>query len=75
MNERKPYYITTPIYYVNGAPHILNVSIPNIRAQVLVQACEQYGLLMGMGSACSASKGGQSRLGAFCALLAVRASG
>lgn len=39
-----------------GVPHILNVSFPGIKAQVLVQALSQAGLYVSEGSACSSHK-------------------
>lgn len=35
-----------------SAPHILNVSIPNVRGEVMLHALEQEGVLVGTGAAC-----------------------
>lgn len=39
-----------------GAPHILNLSFPNVRAQVLVQALAEEGIYVSSGSACSSKE-------------------
>ncbi|PHV71541.1 cysteine desulfurase NifS [Sporanaerobium hydrogeniformans] len=39
-----------------GAPHILNISFENIRAEVLLHALEQKGVYVSSGSACSSHK-------------------
>lgn len=39
-----------------GAPHILNVSFKNIKAEVLLHALEQYHIYVSSGSACSSNK-------------------
>lgn len=40
-----------------GAPHILNVSIPGIRGEVLLHALEDRGVYVSTGSACSSRRG------------------
>ncbi len=39
-----------------GAPHILNMSFENVRAEVLLHALEQKGIYVSSGSACSSHK-------------------
>ncbi|HML46558.1 MAG TPA: aminotransferase class V-fold PLP-dependent enzyme, partial [Clostridia bacterium] len=39
-----------------AAPHILNLSLPGIRGEVMVHALEEKGVLVGTGSACSSKK-------------------
>lgn len=43
---------TVPVY----APHILNVSFPGIKAEVLLHALESKGIYVSTGSACSSNK-------------------
>ncbi|WP_089608819.1 cysteine desulfurase family protein [Dehalobacterium formicoaceticum] len=40
-----------------GAPHILNISFPGIKSEVLLHYLEQDGIYVSSGSACSARKG------------------
>ena len=40
----------------HAAPHILNLSLPGIRGEVMVHALEDKGVLAGTGSACSSKK-------------------
>ncbi|ATW25825.1 cysteine desulfurase family protein [Candidatus Formimonas warabiya] len=40
-----------------GAPHILNISFPGTRSEVLLHYLEQDGIYISSGSACSAKKG------------------
>lgn len=40
----------------NGSPYILSISIDGIRGETLVHSLEQYGIIIGTGSACSSSK-------------------
>ncbi|MGE4283820.1 MAG: cysteine desulfurase family protein [Clostridia bacterium] len=39
-----------------GAPHILNISFPGIKAEVLLHALEDKGIFVSTGSACSSNK-------------------
>ncbi len=39
-----------------GAPHILNISIPGVRGEVLLHALEEQGVYVSTGSACSSRK-------------------
>ena len=43
-----------------GAPHILNLSFPGIRGEILLHCLEDYHIYVSTGSACSSSKKGQS---------------
>lgn len=40
----------------HAAPHILNLSIPNVPGEVMLHALEQEGVLVGTGAACGARK-------------------
>lgn len=46
----------------NGVPHILNMSFLGIRAEVLLHALEQNGVIISTGSACSSKKIGKNRV-------------
>ena len=49
-----------------GAPHILNVSFPGVRSEVLLHALEERGIYVSAGSACSSHrKSGSSTLRAI----------
>ena len=39
-----------------GAPHIISVTVPGVRAEVLLHALEDYGICVSAGSACSTHK-------------------
>ncbi len=43
-----------------AAPHILNLSFPGVRGEVMLHALEAKGVLVGTGSACSSKKRGPS---------------
>lgn len=45
-----------------GAPHILNVSFPGVRGEVLLHALEQKEIYVSTGSACSTHKKGGNRI-------------
>lgn len=40
----------------NSAPHILSISVPNVRAEVLLHSLEEKGIYVSAGSACSSNK-------------------
>ena len=44
-----------------ASPHILNLSFPGIRGEVLLHLLEQEGIYISTGSACSSKKGRISR--------------
>nr|MDD6336454.1 cysteine desulfurase family protein [bacterium] len=44
----------------DGAPHVLNIGVEGVRAEVLLHAMEERGVLIGTGSACSSRKQGGS---------------
>lgn len=46
----------------NGASHILNMSFLGVRAEVLLHALEQNGVIISTGSACSSKKIGKNRV-------------
>ena len=60
--------LSLPDAYLNGpapedgAPHILNVSFPGVRGEVLLHALEQREIYVSTGSACSAHKKGNNRV-------------
>lgn len=45
-----------------GAPHILNISFPGVRSEVVLHYLEQDGIFVSSGSACSARKGNLSHV-------------
>lgn len=45
-----------------GAPHILNISFPGVRGEVLLHALEQKQIYVSTGSACSTHKKGGNRI-------------
>ncbi len=58
-----------------GAPHILNVSFPGVRGEVLVNALSEREILVSTGSACSTHKKGQNRIHAAMGISGARAEG
>lgn len=58
-----------------GAPHILNVSFPGVRGEVLVNALSEREIFVSTGSACSTHKKGQNRILAAMGVPAARAEG
>ena len=58
-----------------GAPHILNVSFPGVRGEVLVNALSEREIYVSTGSACSTHKKGQNRILAAMGISKDRAEG
>ena len=58
-----------------GAPHILNVSFPGVRGEVLVNALSEREIYVSTGSACSTHKKGQNRIHAAMDVSGARAEG
>ena len=58
-----------------GAPHILNVSFPGVRGEVLVNALSEREIYVSTGSACSTHQKGQNRILAAMGITGVRAEG
>ena len=58
-----------------GAPHIINVSFPGVRGEVLVNALSEREIYVSTGSACSTHKKGQNRIHAAMGISGVRAEG
>lgn len=66
MNELRAYFVSEIIkmehVYVNGgregeaAPHIVSVSVPGVRSEVLLHALEEKGIYVSAGSACASHK-------------------
>ena len=59
----------------DGAPHILNVSFPGVRGEVLVNALSEREIYVSTGSACSTHKKGQNRIHAAMGISGARAEG
>ena len=59
----------------HGAPHILNMSFPGVRGEVLVNALSERGICVSTGSACSTHKKGQNRILAAMGITGARAEG
>ena len=59
----------------DGAPHILNVSFPGVRGEVLVNALSERSICVSTGSACSTHKKGQNRILAAMDITGARAEG
>ncbi|WP_204486642.1 cysteine desulfurase family protein [Caldicoprobacter guelmensis] len=55
--ERVPSAVINGPSPEKGAPHILSVSFPGIRGEVMLHALEEKGVYVGTGSACSSKKG------------------
>ena len=58
-----------------GAPHILNVSFPGVRGEVLVNALSEREIYVSTGSACSTHKKGQNRVLSALGITGARAEG
>ena len=58
-----------------GAPHILNVSFPGVRGEVLLHALAQKEIYVSTGSACSAHKRGKNRVLAAMGVMGPRQEG
>ena len=58
-----------------GAPHILSVSFPGVRGEVLVNALSEREICVSTGSACSTHKKGQNRILAAMGVAGARAEG
>ena len=73
--------LSLPDAYLNGpapedgAPHILNVSFPGVRGEVLLHALEQREIYVSPGSACSAHKKGNNRVLAAAGVRGARQEG
>ncbi len=58
-----------------GSPHILNVSFPGVRGEVLVNALSEKGVCVSTGSACSTHQKGQNRILGAMGISGTRAEG
>ncbi|MPM94278.1 Cysteine desulfurase IscS [bioreactor metagenome] len=58
-----------------GSPHILNVSFPGVRGEVLVNALSEREIYVSTGSACSAHQKGQNRILTAMGITSARAEG
>jgi len=59
----------------SGAPHILNMSFPGVRGEVLVNALSEREICVSTGSACSTYKKGRNRILAAMGVTGARAEG
>ncbi len=59
----------------DGAPHVLNVSFPGVRGEVLLNALSERDIYISTGSACSAHKKGKNRVLEALGVTAARAEG
>lgn len=59
----------------DGAPHILNVSFPGVRGEVLVNALSERQIYVSTGSACSTHKKGENRVLGAMGVSGARAEG
>jgi len=59
----------------DGAPHVLNVSFPGVRGEVLLNALSEREIYVSTGSACSAHKKGKNRVLEAMGVTAARAEG
>lgn len=57
LTQRVPWAVINGPAPEEGAPHILSVSFPGIRGEVMLHALEEKGVYVGTGSACSSRKG------------------
>ncbi len=46
----------------NGSPYIISLSFPGVKGETLVRMCDDDGLLVGTGSACSSKKAALNRI-------------
>lgn len=53
INEMPEHVVLSP----ENSPHILMVALKGVRGEVVLHALEDYGILIGVGSACSSKKG------------------
>jgi cysteine desulfurase len=60
ISEIEGCVINTPAH--GAAPHILNLSVPGVKAEVLVHALEERGFLLSTKSACSSKADEPSRV-------------
>ena len=73
--------MTIPDAFLNGpsvdegAPHILNMSFPGVRGEVLVNALSEREIYVSTGSACSTHQKGQNRILAAMGINGARAEG
>ena len=73
--------MTIPDVFLNGpavnegVPHILNVSFPGVRGEVLVNALSEREIYVSTGSACSTHQKGQNRILAAMGVTGARAEG
>ncbi|MDN5277563.1 MAG: cysteine desulfurase [Clostridiales bacterium] len=62
LTERVPWAVINGPPPEEGAPHILSVSFPGIRGEVMLHALEERGVYVGTGSACSSRRGHMSHV-------------
>jgi cysteine desulfurase len=60
-SEKLPNFkINTPLFSDNAAPHIINISFPGLRGEVIVHSLEGEGIYISTGSACHSKKNDKS---------------
>lgn len=59
---------------LDGAPHILNVSVPGLKPEVVIHALYEKGIIISTQSACSSKQFDKSRVLSACGISDVRAS-
>lgn len=73
LNELKNYFIHTFKSQIDGihitteendsfAPHIINISFPGVRSEIMLHSLEQDGVYVSSGSACSSKRKGYSHV-------------
>lgn len=62
LTQRIPWAVINGPSPEEGAPHILSVSFPGIRGEVMLHALEEKGVYVGTGSACSSRRGHTSHV-------------
>nr|PZN11038.1 MAG: cysteine desulfurase NifS [Caldicoprobacter oshimai] len=62
LTEKVPWAVINGPPPEKGAPHILSVSFPGIRGEVMLHALEEKGVYVGTGSACSSRRGHMSHV-------------
>src|SRR5699024_4119003 len=64
-------YVNSP---KNGAPHIINVSVPGLKPEVVIHALYEKGIVISTQSACSSKQSDVSRVLSACGFSDERAS-
>jgi len=62
LNEGAPDFVVNSPLDENGAPHVLNISFPGVKSEVLLHYLEDKGVCVSAGSACHSSKKSSSHV-------------